>query len=269
MAKPTEIAQVTPSSVATATRPEVDQLVVSCCKQLLEQNDDFWLVGALGDWSFEEGSRSSSFRNYVQTLRVQGFSERLTTCLDKGVNGNLAGCICQHPNVDASSVSQHQSRGSDIRFRTKDGVRVEVEVKAVGDGTFAKSYPVVANDLLKLAGRPDKTTFAYAVVFFIQLPHFDYPSGCWYSSAKRYPGRTCVKKGIDTQFEYLMNFTKERPWWRDGEVHKHALSFALAGVEERTLRDRYSAVFRSDRPWSFEAVTHLRDAQVGCAIWLR
>jgi hypothetical protein len=246
----------------------VDSIVAEACQTLATRNDDFWIIGALGDWSYEEGCRNASFKRYLESWPLHVLPPGLEERLPIGINGNLAACFRQSPLLAPETVQQSQSRGSDIRFTMPDGTRVEIEVKHVFDGTIAKQYAVVAGDLAKLSARSDKDTIAYAVVFFTQLPHYHYPAGCWYSEAKRYPARQCVERGIQRQIAHLCLHTKEPPTWPESGMFKHSLSLASTDILPETISGRYKAIFCPSVQWQFHA-GHLKDAAVGCAIWRR
>jgi hypothetical protein len=101
--------------------------------------------------------------------------------LQDGVSGNLKNELQLQREVEGS-VTRNVGKGQHLHYVSRSsGECVRVEVRIVYDMIMSKHYAVVASELNKLktlrdTGCNDKL---YQVVFFLRLPHLDYPAGIW------------------------------------------------------------------------------------------
>jgi hypothetical protein len=218
----------------------------------------------------------------VRSFSEAGLPAQTTERLGKGVNDNLVKLIEQrHPNLGQVKGNRGHGKGTrpDFRFGPA-GSTAEVmgEVKAIYDLTMPSFYG--HKDRHGVTDDRDKLLTARAggfvgelfqVVFFAQLPRFEYPPGCWYGPAwkhcalarRQYAGY----RGIDAQFRYLRTFITDDPTTGAGGPVTRRLGPPSSKVLD-AMSCRFSAVFRpDDDKWVFDPQTHLVDAAVGYAVW--
>jgi len=233
--------------------------------------NDFWLLAALTERSFEEGDRNRVFRESVVSYENAGVTGPLISQLRGGINERLASAI-QQTGLAADPVMRNPSKGSDLKFSTRNtGTPVEIEVKMIYDMTFKKYYTSIVDDIrkleaLRIAGFPGEL---FLIVFFIQLPGMDYPAGTWYQN-KPCKSRSgfLVVSGIQDQYKCLREQMTKAPIWPNAEpLPAYRLVHPTAEVSEHLLMRWFESVFQPRGPWKFTAATHLRDAAVGVAIW--
>lgn len=142
-------------------------------------------------------------------------------------------------------------------------------MKQVYDLTYSKYYPAVAGDRDKLlaeraAGTADDLL---QVVFFLQLPNFQYPAGRWYGH-KSCPGRGSyeVAVGIHQQYGRLVPALGPCTWPAGGPEIVELLAPATADEIEFAARWLRS-VFEPNVGWQFSPAQHLAEAKAGVAIW--
>lgn len=242
------------------------QYLVDACQSLLKTQNDFWLLAAITDRSYEEGTRNRGFRESVDSFQAVGVSAMLVQQLKKGINGCLADMIQFSPEI-LGQVTQNKSRVPDLMFRTKSA-EVYVEIKLVYDCTFLKYYPSVAEDALKLKMCAVPNRELIQIVFFTELPNYYYPSGTWYGKkwAKDRRG-WLVKRGIDDQFATLQRHLTSSPTWPAAAPYRQELQFPCEAIDEARLGRWFQSVFQPDNRWEFRAPEQLHGAAVGVAIW--
>ncbi len=238
--------------------PRVLSILIDACSHLVSDFDDFWLVAALSDWSYEEGIRAKGYRTYLESWTgAAALPDDLMACLKKGINGNLVDVLRQNPAVLEAEPSPN--RGPDIVITATDGGG-RVQVKLVYDETLSKYFTEIAADRGKQCD--------YQVVFFTSLPNFNYVSGKWYRAQTRKARSSEMNVvGIPLQLAKVVEKLGCRPNWPAGEAFVHSLPCGTAIVTEQLIRNRYAQVFAPKTAWTFAAGTHLRDAKVGVAIW--
>lgn len=240
----------------------------SACVSLVEQHDDFWLLAALTDWSYEEGirgGRNKGFARAVDSYQRAGVPAHVIQSLRAGINGNLAEVLrSQHLEVQCNPDC-----GPDLGIVSPELTpnRALVEVKLLFDGTLHKYYANVADDRRRLSNWKSPQIECVQAVFFTQLPCFRYPAGRWYGASKADPARQTRCMGIPSQFRRLMDVMPFKPTWPESGVYVHNLKFPTSVVTEDLLLRRYEQIFESTYHWNFNASEQLRNAQVGVAIW--
>ncbi len=240
--------------------------LVSACQSLLTTRNDFWLLSAITDRSYEEGAQNHGFRESVASFDAAGLSQALSEQLRSGINGNLAQIVGEIQGVQGPVV-QNPSRVPDLQFWI-DTYEIFVEVKLVYDCTFLKYYPSVAADAVKLRAHAAPNRRLVQIVFFTELPHFYYPSGKWYGQkwAKDRPG-WIVRCGIASQYSELRRHLAHSPTWPADGPFRHKLQFPGEEVDEAFLNRWFQSVFSPDKEWAFRAAEHLNSASIGVAIW--
>ncbi|MGD0768895.1 MAG: hypothetical protein ABSB42_11980 [Tepidisphaeraceae bacterium] len=246
-------------------------VLATAVNAILSEYNDFWVLSALTDRSYEEGDRNAEFRAEIEHYESAGIPESLVGQLRKGINGNLAE-ILETQNVGIGQVLRNKGRGQDLIFGPweRGGVAM-VEIKLVFDCTVAKYFPSVAADWIKLSMvRADQFDGdLFLVVFFATLPNYTYPAGSWFgvsgSSRDKYL-RNC---GIEDQLHKLRRFLHHVPCWPENGSPRAQTLRPLASEVSQGLADLYRQNFRTSAAggWSFQAPTHLRDGAVGVAIW--
>jgi hypothetical protein len=257
-------------------------LVRDCCEKFLSFSDDFWLVALLTEWSFEVGNRRKFIRA-VRSFSDARIAQSTTEKLGKGVNTNFVDLVeREYPHL--APVRRNRAwRGiiPDFRFGPAGtGGEVIGEIKALYDFTSLKFYSgPVAYDREKLL-RNRSTKFAgylFQVVFFTQLPGYNYPPGIWsYPGPKGFPEEkhcgtrtaSVVNETIDTQYQYLRTFLKEEPAW--SALGENVKRLEMRSEDElAAISRRFKSVFRPDpgESWEFRPETHFARAAIGCAIW--
>jgi hypothetical protein len=82
----------------------------------------------------------------------------------------------------------------------------------------------------------------------------------------------CIKLGIPSQYQFLLErfqHLRVPPTWPEDGPWIHELSLCEKSLVESMMQGRYGRVFEPETAWQFCASEHLRDAQVGVAIWQR
>jgi len=251
--------RVNPHPVALVRKRSAAEVLSSACTQLLEMSD-FWLLCALGDWSFEEGARNRRFGRYVDSWWDHKFTlpDDLRTVARRGINGNLREILAALPEI-AGPVDRNPSSGPDLVFGVDgDSTRYTVEVKQVFDGTLPKYFDAIAADREKGCH--------FQVIFFLTLPEYDYPAGSWYGSTRIEPSRRRHVVGIPRQLGRV-----SEALGLDLPLPDHLVEVELpAGTEiitDERVNTRFSWALESPFPWRFEAAKHLKDAKVAVVIW--
>lgn len=242
-------------------------IISQACTSLLNY-DDFFVLGALAEYSYEEGDRNPSFGQVVRTMEVAGLDTHVIADLRAGVNRNLFRLLGESGCLDA--LNHNQCYGHDLELKCNaTRRRAVVEVKVVYDGTFAKQYPVVALDREKLihAKRPD--TDVFQVVFFTQLPYYTYPVAQWYGQQKRWSSRSAylVKPGILRQYGYLRQYLTDEPTWPQGGPQIRYLNAPTPRVPSKKLCEWFAQICKPFDAWRFDPATHLAEAAAGVAVW--
>ncbi|MDB5357027.1 MAG: hypothetical protein JWN24_3480 [Phycisphaerales bacterium] len=203
-------------------------VVSESCIELASKFNDFWVVSALTDGSYEEGERNAHFKRSIEARAEAGVPESLLGLLREGTNGNLKS-ILERRGPGVGKVVRTKGKGQDLAFeKWENGAPAKIEVKLVYDCTLPKYYGSVAADWDKLQ-EVRLRRFAgdlFLVVFFVQLPGFDYPSGQWPGRAKpaearRKYLRTCE---ISSQFRELKKWLAHPQTWPSKGPHIHHLS---------------------------------------------
>ena len=183
------------------------KVLSEACTQLANYSD-FWLLGALGDWSFEEGDRNTSFCRYLDTWHDPDLPvpQQFLCDMRLGINGLLDQIIRPQPGVESSE--RNRSRGHDIVFRA-GGQCFSTEVKYVFDCTYDKWYrQAIPADRDK---HPD-----YLVVFFVSLPNYYYLPGRYFG--KYYRARQTNFVGLSTQYSQVCRFLGQAASWPTGSA---------------------------------------------------
>jgi hypothetical protein len=255
--------------------------ICDVCDAILSFDDDFWLVAMLTDWSFETAG-SAKFRRAVRSFTEAGLPVQTAERLAKGVNGNFVELIeSRHSHLKPVHGNRGHGKGTrpDFRFgATGTGQEVIGEIKVVYDLTIPAFYGHkdrhgVADDRDKLL-KIRAAGFAghlFQIVFFAQLPNFDYPPGCWYAPAwkhcvwarRQYAGY----RGIDAQYRYLRTLLTDEPIGTAAGPTIRRLSSPSDGAIT-AMSSRFASVFRpDDGDWKFNPLQHLAEAAVGYSIW--
>jgi hypothetical protein len=226
-------------------------LLQGACSELLRDND-FWVLGALTDWSFEEGCRNKHLKEVVESYRHAGVAKEPLMRLSDGVNGCLKE-ILQRDNPDICPVARNKGKGQDLSCGSSEN-RARAEVKLVYDCTYRKYYPSVAEDYSKL-GKVRRDGFIgdlFLVVTFVELPSYAYPPGGPWGARK------VIVSGIDAQLGELARWLFAGPVWGAGKQ-----SLKVPSKEVDAMERRFHAVF--EKP--FAVWPSLKDAAVDAAIW--
>jgi len=140
-------------------------------------------------------------------------------------------------------------------------------MKPIYDMILPKYYPIAAADLDKLNAVRASGSLAelFFVVFFAQLPNYDYPPGIWYGercdlSRSGFPGF----RGIRSQYERLRQYI---PRCQDWPVQGPALHACKWTGDPNELRRWFGALFQPLGTWRFDPAVQLKDAAVAAAIW--
>jgi hypothetical protein len=226
-------------------------LLQSACSELLQDND-FWVLGGLTDWSFEEGCRNKHMKEAVESYRRAGVTKEPLDRLSDGVNGCLKNLL-EKNNPEIRPVDRNKGKGQDLSWGSSSN-GAKTEIKLVYDCTYSKYYLNVAEDFSKL-DRVHRDGFEgdlFLVITLVELPNYEYPlGGAWGK-------RKVIVRGIDAQLNELARRLRPDPVWRAG---KQALK--LPSKEVDAMERRFKTIH--DRPF---AVGHaLKGAAVDAAIW--
>ncbi len=223
------------------------------------------------------------FKRAVQSFAEARLAPSTIRKLNNGVNRNFVDLAeREHPDL-ARDHREPEWRGifPDVQLGPpKTPNEVIGEIKVLYEFTKRGFYSCnVAYDREKLQNRRDGFEgFLFQVVFFTELPGYEYPPGTW-----SYPGpnecpvkkhcgpRTASrgKRGIDWQYQYLhKNLLKEEPAW--SALGEDVKRLEMSSEDElAAISRRYEKVFCPDPgyQWEFRPEIHLANAAVGCAIW--
>jgi hypothetical protein len=251
------------------------KLVVDSCRSLLEE-DSFWLLAGLTDNSYEEGS-APHFQKCVKAYEDVGAQPGLIQQLSAGINDNLLKNFRSLPQV-VGAIRRNKAAGKGGRLRpdfefSTDQAEILVECKMLYDCTGDKYYESTASDYQKLASYSSPRSRLFQVVFFVQLPGYDYPPGTWFDNRRPHGSRAVMLRGIDAQYARLRRSLPQSPAWPGPEPFKRALHFPTSEVNVDFLQRWYTHSFRPeserDNTWRFDSGAHLQDSAVGLAIWER
>lgn len=199
------------------------------CDRLLAEHQ-FWILAGLTDRSFEEGERNAAFREAVDWYDGAGLPAPLSAKLRMGINVNLAHALraLDDPPPNIEHTSTRSGKYPDVCYgHNADGSATIVEVKPAYDMTMPKWYPIIAADGEKLINfrAQGHASHLLQVVFFLQLPNFDYPAGSWYGSHRKCPGRSAYPgfRGIQRQYAQLRRYLPEPTYPADDAPQTVAL----------------------------------------------
>lgn len=243
--------------------------LVQACRTLVSEFNDFWVLSATTDNSFEEGVRAPALKRSVASFERAGVPAYLLDQVRIGINGNLASILLrQSPHL--GPVRRNPGEGQDIVAGLPGFERLAVEVKLVYECTYPKYYAAVAHDWAKLeaacwSGCPAALSLA---VFFVELPAFEYPEGFWPGNPHPTKPRTeyIINDGILSQFDRVNRALGLPPTWPGDGPFLAALHPPKDPLIRLALATRYAS-FHPSRPWRFDPEDHLRGARVGCAVW--
>lgn len=241
-------------------------LLRRACESCLASHGEAWLLSALTDRSFEEGSRAPDFAESCRSMRDAGLPSAVLEDVAAGINARFERAI--RSLEPAATVLRNPSRVPDLEVCV-GSERACIESKQIYDLTMPKYYPKVAEDGRKLREGASGVFEGelFQVVFFIQVPSFDYPRGRWYGNkdCKARSGYAGIR-GIQGQYRAVMSLIGAATWPVGGP---HVVSLeALADVPiADTARRWMDQIFVPWEPWAFDPRTHLRDASVGVALW--
>src|SRR5436190_7591038 len=124
------------------------EVIRESCESLVTQFDDFWLIAAITDSSYEEGTRNSDYARAIYSFERAGVLPTALRQLRAGINGNLA-TVLESKSIGAT---RNVECGPDLELRRKSssGEIALLEVKLIFDCTALKYYPAVAQDRVKL-----------------------------------------------------------------------------------------------------------------------
>jgi hypothetical protein len=240
------------------------------CIELMSSFDEFWILAALTDASYEEGERSSDFKRSIDRYAQAGAPEWLLKQLRNGINGNLR-AVLERANPTLGRVIRNVGKGQDLSYDAwKYAPAASIEVKLVYDCTLPKYYPSVAADWDKLASLRSKgfSGDLFLTVFFVQMPRYEYPAGRWAGRSRDSLSRQkyLCHCGIAAQFSTLTRaLPHSASWPLQGSPYVRKLT-ALIGEPLEVGRRRFED-FQPTVSWQFNAAQHLEDASVGAAIW--
>ena len=240
------------------------ETLVAASKELLDDSD-FWLLAALGDWSFEEINRPCHVR-YLESWRGR-LPEEMLCKARLGINEQLNNLIEKHLRSTGMATRRDEPYpGIKDRFDIAiddraNGRSFHIEVKYVYD-CASKFRLLVPTDSLKPVD--------YQVVFFATLPNYSYPPGSWYNK-KKYKRRETKVVGIKKQYAKLCESFRPANWPSDAPYCVN-LPCGTNVLTEDCIQSRFSdtSVFvpdSQDEKWTFKASVELKDAQIGFAIW--
>lgn len=236
-------------------------VLIDACRALLS-DAEFWLLATLGDWSLEETNRPS-FGRYLDSWKGR-LPESLLEKARLGINDQLKARIEEQYGGELRVARNRPYADSNLRsdlylVSTDESRAVHVEVKHVYDCTYGKQYcTVIPADSTK--------PLDYQVVFFATLPNYWYPSGAWYGKWEKARQTNIV--GVKEQYAQLCKFLRPADW-PTSPPYCLDLPQGTARLTEECIRSRFRdpRVFQADEPWEFIASSHLKDGQVGFAIW--
>lgn len=224
-----------------------------CCQALCTGFDDFWLLAGLTDRSYEDGVKKGGFPKAVDAYVAAGLTGKMLKQVCNGVNGNLLALLKDDPDV--CDPVRRTGEGQDLTFSNRQtGRPASVEVKLLFDCSQSKHYATTARDWDKLEKVRASGTSGdlFLVVFFHQMPNYDYPKRSGYLH----------HQGIGAQFAELRRYIDRPPLWPVPAPYTHLIGPPSAEVKDLLLK-RWPP--RID--WKLDLSAHLREAGVGVAIW--
>lgn len=232
--------------------------VANATREAFQVNQLPWLLSAVTDWSYEEGS-AKSFVAYTRLFEACGTPQAISARMRLGINGYLEQAF---PKFGLSVTDRRVNNGYDFTILDSRGGTADIESKLSYDCTLKKYYSEISQDRERL--QRGNLGEAYQIIFIVSLPEYRYPSGFW--NGKHYPKRQTVNLGLDSQWAAIQEKIPCPTSWNDGLPV--TLKFDDDEKEKaKCLIDAYFAhVFRPDSHWSFD-LAHLRDAAVSIAIW--
>ena len=226
--------------------------LIRACQLLIRDFNDFWLLSAITDYSFEEGDRSGHFKKVIASYLAAGAPAPLLLQMQKGINGNLADILATR-----GVVTRNKWEGQDLLLAREDGAEARVEVKQVFDCTVPKYYHSVAADMRNLRDVHQRgfTGALFLAVFFVQLPDFRY--------ARHLGRRRVICGGIVRQYQRVSEAVSMAPFWPLDRPD--TISLKLPQDEE--MRTTLETRFRSVHGPAASVERSLEDAAVGVSLW--
>ncbi|GEM_PF-4257438 len=183
------------------------------------------------------------------------------------MNGNLADAIRQ---TDAElCVSQFPSSCPDILAKRSSDRQLAIEAKHVYDMTLAKYFAQVTADRSKLLKYKavNGSADVWQVVFFVQLPEADYPTGRWYGNKQGKRRCDYIKhRNILSQYKKVEGALGAATW-PAGSPYIQPLRWPPVSFDPVLLSRWFDDIFKPDQSWNFDPRTYLHNAAVGVATW--
>jgi hypothetical protein len=226
------------------------------------QIDEAWVCWGLTDQSFEERDTNSAIRAAIASYVSAGLPPRVADAMRLGINGNLESQLKLHSKLGTCANQRVADKSRpDIRLLNSSGESAAlVESKLVFDCTTLKYYPKIAADWTKIVGY--RTTFPTArlflVVFFLQLPFYEYLEGLG--------SRQCIRRGIAQQYQQLRSVLNQKPVWPGDGIFVRPLATIVDADVRNAVCNRFDVAWQL-KGKSFQLERQLRDAAVGFAIW--
>lgn len=219
-----------------------------------------WLLCAITDWSYEEGS-APDFAAYTKLFEETGPPPAIVARMRLGINGWL------HEAFEGNGLKvtdRKKSHGCDFTIQTIGGLTADVESKLSFDCTtpkyYAKEIPLDREKLLASCA-----THAFQLVYIVSLPNYDYPRGVW--NVSRCKRREVNNLGQVSQWNAIRSripFDTEFP---GGGPIVFPFEERAKVEANKYLEMFYDKVFRPSEPWTFDLHEHLRGASVGITLW--
>jgi hypothetical protein len=229
------------------------EVLVEACRSLIRDFNDFWVLSAITDYSFE-GDRSSHFSKVVKSYVTAGAPASLVTQMQKGINGNLAEILAAK-----GAAKRNKWKGQDLLLTGADGTDARVEVKQVFDCTVPKYYQSVAADLKKLKDVSERGFIGglFLAVFFVQFPNLRY--------ARHLGPRKVFCEGILKQYQRVCKAIGVNANW----PADHPEMVPLTLPRDQQIRAALEARFRSVHGTASDLSQSglLESAAVGGSLW--
>jgi hypothetical protein len=233
----------------------------------VRQRQQFWVLSALTDRSYEEGDRNHGFSEAVSFYERAGVATEALSEMRLGINGNLRD-LCAAGLPPGHLAQRNKWVGQDLRFFDPTGVeQARAEIKPLYDLTLDKHYWTTAADYDKLV-RVRGEGFAgrlFLGVFFIQLPNYCYGPGRWYG--KPYTKRRDQYSGtwgIAAQYRKLRAALRLPPRWPDGDA-PHVEDVGWPGGWAK-LDEWFHGIHQPSGNWQFRPAC-LDGAAIAMAVW--
>jgi hypothetical protein len=220
-----------------------------------------WLLSAVTDWSYEEGS-APDFVKYTRLYERCGTPIAIADRMRLGVNGFLD---IELRAAGLSVTSRKKSHGRDFGVCKPDGLtKAKIETKMSFDCTQAKYYAEIRRDREKLLD--ESTDQLYQVVYMVALPGYYYPPGTWNGCPTKKP-RAVQNLGLLAQWRAVQGAIPYAAV-RGGE-DPVVLPFEQEAIDLAVpyIRSLLSNVFQPSTCWQFDPQQHLANAAVGIALW--